>query len=526
MPNQPRSEYDDKYINDLVETFKTKGFKGALTVWKPSPDIDEYEIISGHCRFLALQKMGETEVSCAVYEGITESEAYELAVLFNEQRQDLSLYELSLSYQTMIDKYGKDIKALCKTFQSTPSTVTNVLSVLKQPEYLKEQAHLGKLTLFDINILKQIDDEDQRVKYAKKVVSGDIAKTRLNDEVKMYTRKAKVLAAIPNLTGEALDAPPKESKAGRDIFIPPDFKLYFTLGAAVRVDWQVLPQKNILVSAYHILHARARLPMVEDIINKRKLMDSLMIDSSSIIAMDKNDTDWFKRQKEVVALANAVDADTVVMLDVLCKPKLLDKCGMSVQEAQAITIENAEKFMKLETNARKVYVLQGYEKREYMVCINAFHEMGIFENDNNIIGVGSSAGEKMEKTLDRYKFCCDNVHRINPRLGIHAFGIGSPKILVELYKYGVTQVDNQTPTVQTRINKWINPEDGEAFQGLTLAEKRNTAMYNAQMLWNYGAYFAGVNNLFAKMKGDKYTTTDESEFDDAVIVADEQITGD
>jgi len=509
MDNQPRSEYDDKYIKELCDTFKTKGFKGALTVWQP-PGEEYYEIISGHCRYLALEKLGTDEVACAVYEDIDAAKAYELAILFNEQRKDLSLLELAESYQVLMEKHGKDIKFISSTFHSSQSSVSNVLSVLKQPDYIREQAHKGKLTLFDINTLKQIPNVDERVRYAKKVVSGDIAKTRLADEVKMHIRRQKIVDAVPDLTNELLDKPESSSKQGKNIFIPPDFKLYFTMGAAVRLDWALLPQTNILVSAYHILHARNRLPMLDDIINRRSEMDSLMIDSSSIIAMDKGDTDWFGKQKEIVALANAVNADVVVQLDVLCKPKLLDKCGMSVAEAQAITIENAENFMDLETDARKVYVLQGYEKREYMTCINAFHELGIFENNNNIIGVGSSAGEKAEATLDRYKFCCDAVHKINPKLGIHAFGIGSPDIITKLYGYGVTQVDNQTPTVLSRINQWVNPEDGESFKGLTLAKTRNTAMYQAQLLWNYGAYFNGINNKFAALKGIEPRIVDEA----------------
>jgi len=500
MEHQPRTEYDDKYIKELMETFKKKGFKGAITVWKP-PEKDYYEIISGHCRFLALEKMDAETVACAIYEDIDEAAAYELAIQFNEQRRDLTLLELAQSYQKLTDEYGKTPKEIAKAFHSSQSTIHNVLSVLKQPDYIKEQTHKGTLTLYDVITLKTISDEDDRVRYAKKVVHGDIAKTRLNDEIKILVRKKKVVEAIPDLSMEALEKEVKEEKEMRQSkYIPDDFNLYFTFGAAVRIDWNLLPQTNILMSAYHVLHAKSRLPMVDDIIEKRKLMDSLMIDSSAIIAMDKGDTSWFKRQKEIVAFANAVDADAVVMLDVLCKPKLLEACNLTVTEAQAITIDNAEKFLTLDTDARKVFVLQGYEKKEYLVCINAYEKMGIFDDNSNIIGIGSSAGEKAEKTLDRYKFCCDNIHKINPKLDVHGFGIGSPSTIVKLYEYGVTSIDNQTPTVLTKNNMWINPVDGESFKGLSLADRRIAALYQAQMLWNYGAYWCGVNNLFQKSR--------------------------
>jgi len=46
-------------------------------------------------------------------------------------------------------------------------------------------------------------------------------------------------------------------------------------------------------------------------------------------------------------------------------------------------------------------------------------------------------------------------------------------------------------------------EDGETFKGLTLSEKRNTAMYQAQLLWNYGAYWQGIDNKFKARKVDE-----------------------
>ena len=87
---------------------------------------------------------------------------------------------------------------------------------------------------------------------------------------------------------------------------------------------------------------------------------------------------------------------------------------------------------------------------------------------------------------------------INPKIGIHAFGIGSPWTLVQLYKMGVTQADNQTPYVITRINQWINANTGEPDRDVRLCDERVTAMYNSQLLYNYAAYYLGLSNEFKR----------------------------
>jgi tRNA-guanine family transglycosylase len=238
--------------------------------------------------------------------------------------------------------------------------------------------------------------------------------------------------------------------------------------------------------------------MVEDMINKRELMDSLMIDSAGIVAMGLGDTDWFNRQPELVEFANAVEANVITMLDVLTKPHLLELCKLTVNEAQNITIRNARQFLDLKSKARKCYVLQGNTDEDYEVCIKAYQDMGIFDDNQAIIGVGSRAGERRETTIARYGYCCKRLKEINPKLGIHAFGIGTPYTLVELYKLGVSQCDNATPQVLTQINQWIDARTGEPAKNVRLCDNRISAMFNSQLLWNYAAYFMGLSQAFSQ----------------------------
>jgi len=504
MANQPRLSMDMEKVKGLADTFREKGFKGAITIWFPRADYAE--IISGHrshCAFLLVAEERSfappwDRIACAPFYDIDEGQAYELAVLYNEKREDLTLFELAVSWERLMSRYGYSADQVARSFETSSSTVYNTISVLKEDEFILGAVKRGELMLPDVLGLRRIKDQAERVKLAKLLVSGEIAKSDLPKIAMQLNRRTAILAMLPELEGDLDNGELLAPKTRLKLNVPDDFTLYFTFAASTRIQWELLPQRNILVSGYHVLHRGGKQAMVVDMIKKRDLMDSLMIDSAAIVAMSRGDTDWFSRQPELVEFANAVDADVVAHLDVLCKIGLLEKCKMTVKEAQAITIKNAEQMLDLKTKARKCFVLQGHEAEEYGECIKAFREMGIFENSQHIIGVGSQAGERRNTTLSRYQFICRRVREINPSIGIHAFGIGSPWTLVKLYREGVTQADNQTPHVLTRINQWIDANTGEPAKGVRICDERVVAMYNAQLLYNYAAYYLGLSNEFKR----------------------------
>ena len=515
MKDQPRLDMDEGKVWGLMSTFEEKGFRGAIVIWYPRAGYPE--IISGHRSWVAFCRVGEKndwvapwdKIPCAPFHDIDEGKAYELAILYNEKREDLTLFELAISWDRLIKQYGYEPKQIAADFETSAPTVYNTISILKEPDVILQAIKAGKLKLPDVLGLRRIADVNKRKKIAQDLIDGKIAKSQLPGLAAQLNRQAAVLALIPELEGDLEEDGPLTAPTTRmQLFVPEDFTLYFTFAASTRIQWETLPQRNILVSGYHVLHRTGKQAMVVDMIKKRDLMDSLMIDSAAIVAMSKRDTDWFDQQPALVDFANAVGADVVSHLDILCKPGLLEKCKMTVAQAQKKTIENALQMMDLKTNAKKCYVLQGHTAEEFGVCIDAYKELGIFEEKDVIIGVGSQAGERRNTTVERYKYVCERIRDISPKCGIHAFGIGSPWTLVQLYKMGVTQCDNQTPHVLTRVNKWIDARTGEPAKDVRLCDDRVSAMFNSQLLWNYAAYYIGLSEEFKKQLS--YAPVDEA----------------
>ena len=165
MKNQPRLEMDEGKIWGLMSTFEEKGFKGALVIWFPKPD--HPEIISGHRSWIAFCRLGEKynwkppwhQIPCAPFYDIDEGKAYELAILYNEKREDLTLFELAISWNKLINIYNYEPKQIAADFEVSPPTVYNTISILKEPDVIIAAIRAGQLKLPDVLGLRRIVDE-------------------------------------------------------------------------------------------------------------------------------------------------------------------------------------------------------------------------------------------------------------------------------------------------------------------------------------------------------------------------------
>ena len=211
MPNQPRTSMDEAKIKGLEETFRSKGFRGAIIIWYPEPDYTE--IISGHRSWTAFTRIAKAlgyappwnRIPCAPFHDISKGKAYELAILYNEKREDLTVIELALSWQRLVEEFNYKPADIAKSFETSTASVYNTISILKEPPYILDYLKKGLLTLPDVLGLRRIKDEKQRKHYADKLVSGDIAKSDLPNIAKRLNRQQLVLDLIPSLKND-LDA--------------------------------------------------------------------------------------------------------------------------------------------------------------------------------------------------------------------------------------------------------------------------------------------------------------------------------
>ena len=101
--DQPRKSFSDESLAELAASITENGVLQPITV-RSAPS-GGYKIIAGERRWRAARLAGLTEVP-VVIKDVTESEAMELALIENLQREDLDPVEEAFGYRQLMDRCG------------------------------------------------------------------------------------------------------------------------------------------------------------------------------------------------------------------------------------------------------------------------------------------------------------------------------------------------------------------------------------------------------------------------------------
>ena len=152
---QPRQHFDQAAIDDLTQSVKEKGVIQPLLVRQLAEN--SYEIIAGERRWRAAQAAMLHEVPVLVRE-LTDSEALELALIENLQRQDLTPLEEAEGFRRLMDEFQHTQDALAKALGKSRSHVANMIRLLGLPEPVKKMMDEGVLSAGHARALLTAED--------------------------------------------------------------------------------------------------------------------------------------------------------------------------------------------------------------------------------------------------------------------------------------------------------------------------------------------------------------------------------
>jgi ParB family chromosome partitioning protein len=134
-PNQfqSRKDFNDREQKRLVASIKKNGIIQPIVVRRTDTG---YEIIAGERRWRAAQAAGFQEVPIIVRDA-PDSEAAELSLIENVQREGLNALEEADAYQTLINKFGLSQEELSARVGKDRSTIANTIRLLKLPAEIK-----------------------------------------------------------------------------------------------------------------------------------------------------------------------------------------------------------------------------------------------------------------------------------------------------------------------------------------------------------------------------------------------------
>ena len=142
---QPRRHMDKGLIRQLSHSIAEKGVLQPLLVRRHPEEAGAFEIVAGERRWRAAQMARLHEIPVLVKE-LTDSEALEIALVENLQREDLSALEEAEAYERLMEEFSHTQEVLSKAVGKSRSHVANMLRLLGLPGPVKEMMDRGELT--------------------------------------------------------------------------------------------------------------------------------------------------------------------------------------------------------------------------------------------------------------------------------------------------------------------------------------------------------------------------------------------
>ena len=189
VPNkyQPRKNFDEENLNDLVNSIKERGVIQPIIVRKSNTDNSKYEIIAGERRWLAAQKAGLREIPVVITDA-DDLKSLEFAIVENVQRHDLNPLEEAQGYKRLIDEFAYDQDKVSKFIGKSRSYISNSLRLLNLPKEVLDYVEQKKITAGHAKILVGLDNA---VFLANKFIEKKLSVRQAENLVKILRKSSK-----------------------------------------------------------------------------------------------------------------------------------------------------------------------------------------------------------------------------------------------------------------------------------------------------------------------------------------------
>ena len=170
-PYQPRKVFDEEKLQELADSIREHGVFQPIIVKRST--VKGYEIIAGERRVKAARIAGLQTIP-AIVRDFSDQDMMEIALLENLQRENLNSIEEAMAYRSLIDSLNITQEDLAKRLGKSRSHVTNMIGLLNLPEEVKDMIVDGKISQSHARVLSKMDDKEEVIKLANKIVDDGI----------------------------------------------------------------------------------------------------------------------------------------------------------------------------------------------------------------------------------------------------------------------------------------------------------------------------------------------------------------
>jgi ParB family transcriptional regulator, chromosome partitioning protein len=194
--NQPRQYFDAEELQSLTRSIQENGILMPILVRRTGDDSGNFEIVAGERRWRAAQAAKLYEVPIIVKE-LDDSQALEVALIENVQRQDLTPLEEAEGYHRLMEEFANTQDDLARAVGKSRSHVANMMRLLGLPDGVKTYLQDGRLSAGHGRALLGAEDPEA---LALVVVNKGL-NVRQTENLVKTPRKSAATAASPDTSG-------------------------------------------------------------------------------------------------------------------------------------------------------------------------------------------------------------------------------------------------------------------------------------------------------------------------------------
>ena len=176
-PYQPRKEFGDEALADLVESIRAEGLLQPIVV---RPVGDHFQLIAGERRWRAFQKLAIKTIPARVMTSSDASSAF-LALIENLQRADLNPIEEAHGYASLIRDFDLTQDAAAQRVGKGRATVANSLRLLALEGELQGYVGKGMLSVGHAKVLLGVENGPERLVLARRSLEQGLSVRALEE---------------------------------------------------------------------------------------------------------------------------------------------------------------------------------------------------------------------------------------------------------------------------------------------------------------------------------------------------------
>lgn len=204
-PLQPRTEFREEQLHDLVESIRERGIIQPLIVRKVG---EHYELIAGERRLRAATEVGLKEAPVIV-RNATDQEVIELALIENLQREGLNPIEEALAYERLAAEFYLTQEEIARRVGKSRAVVANALRLLDLDSEVKSLLIQGRLSVGHAKVLLGLKNHAEQRAVAHQVLRRSASVRATEELVEAQLQQSKgTTATRKGKRQSAVDLPP------------------------------------------------------------------------------------------------------------------------------------------------------------------------------------------------------------------------------------------------------------------------------------------------------------------------------